>query len=765
MADTEFRAPTREPSFVRPLESHRRSRASHDSAAASTRSWVLMTQQSPPPPAEAPAPAPLDLPEPVPALAPRPLPEPPQRTSALVLDEAGAEHMAVEVPSAEMGYQWTTGRGAKAREGKGFVGGFVSGLRRLPRALVRTRRPRRGTTMTEGTEGTEGTGMTGNTLPQYASNPPTPVVADAGARVGFLRPQTGGLAVGGNADEGRRPRHPSFRVVPPDEDVQQGMGIATPIDLGQGDGEGDGEGEGEGMPGGLAFPEAPLENPYDRETPSNRPISAPALSPHPSRADDRLTAPAEGDEPASVHAHPQPTEDYRRMSAQDVAHPHSRTTITSGSFSADSPSFSSELNGFSRFFNALHILPWVATDRVTADYRPKAKSRTLVSWYYPETEPAVVERPTHPPTADASPASGHRTPPRHRTHRRAATVPDTPTATPPAAYSYPFAYYPAYSPPPTPGGRRPPPSRAHAHASPRSPRAHRHHRRSATYHGAAAWMPPPPAPPAPVYVIQATPPPPPHASPGGESGVATSGSEPGSKRTASPQMLAPVYMQVMPGGERVALVHGSPGYAYAYSSPIAMPAPAQTVLVGLNGHLATPAQAPPLDSLGVRFSWVVSSSTRTFWAGAVIGVERPRPPPHANLALHPCRPAPHSHTRAAGTSSSTARYASARTSSRCSTRNGTRCRLDVCLTGPHVNMQLVRAAAQDIEGQRGARGCYILTYAANRESAVIPASLVPIRPVQLDSKHPLAPAAPTAHRVCRQGTELLLVPPPGEYLP
>ncbi|KAJ6521800.1 hypothetical protein DFH09DRAFT_1192227, partial [Mycena vulgaris] len=44
MADLELRAPAREPTFVKPIDtaSHRRSRVSHDSAAASTRSWVLM---------------------------------------------------------------------------------------------------------------------------------------------------------------------------------------------------------------------------------------------------------------------------------------------------------------------------------------------------------------------------------------------------------------------------------------------------------------------------------------------------------------------------------------------------------------------------------------------------------------------------------------------------------------------------------------------------------------------------------------------------
>ncbi|KAJ6565248.1 hypothetical protein DFH09DRAFT_471072 [Mycena vulgaris] len=555
MADLEFRAPAREPTFVKPLDtaSHRRSRVSHDSAAASTRSWVLMNAQSPPPPAEA-----IPLPEPVPVLTARPLPEPPRR-----VDEAGAEHMAVELPSAaEVGYQWNAGKSGTHREGKGFVGGFVSGLRRLPRALVRTRRPRRGTTGTEGTEGTEGTGMSGNTLPRYVSTPPTPVVADAS--VDFVR--GGGLAAPaavGNESEGRR-RRPTFRVMPLEEDVRQG--IATPIVRHSE------HGDGEAMPGALEFPQAPMENPYDREPPAHHAAPPPEASPHPSRGDDHLTAPADvdGDEPVSIHTRSLPTEDYRRMSAHDVSRPHSRTTINSGSFSADSPSFSSELNGFHRFFNALHLLPWVATDRVTADYRPKAKSKNLVSWYHPEgTTPATPALNTSS-SPESVPGSA-RSPPRHRSHRRATTSGDSPT--PPAAYGQPFAYYPAFSPPspPTPRSRRP------MHAPSRSARSqvHRHHRRSATYHGPAQWVPPPmlPAPPTPVYFIQAspapspTPTPLPDASPG-------RGDSPAQKHVA--QMLAPVYMQ-MQGGGQLAVMQGGSGYAYAYSSPIAMPAPAQSV--------------------------------------------------------------------------------------------------------------------------------------------------------------------------------------------
>ncbi|KAJ7620320.1 hypothetical protein FB45DRAFT_149767 [Roridomyces roridus] len=608
MADTEFRAPSArdlEPTFVNPLDtaSHRFSRIS--SAAASTRSWVLMNQQSPPPPPVEPIP----LPEPVSALTPvstttpRPLPEPPRRID--ILDSTDGEHMEVPTPGeaeAALGYQWTTGRGAKARE-KGFVGGFVSGLRRLPRALVRTRRARRGTLGTEQTDGE--TELSGNTLPRYVSNPPTPVVAEANVR--FLRP--GGLDT--TTDDSRRPRHPSFRLDPPAEDVQQ---VVTPVVLHPDDTHS----EGEGMPGD--FPqgppdtpyEPPLENPYDHDvTPSNHPISPPALSPHPSRAGDHLALPLDGDEPVSVHAHPLPADDYRRMSAADAAHGQARsgTTISSGSFSTESPSFSNELSGFHRFFNALHLMPWVATDRITVDYQPKSKPRVGVSWYQPAPPAdAALDRERAP----ISPASeeDHRRHRRRRTHHhhRETVPPNASPATPPVAYGIPVTYapYSAFSPPHQPLPPRPSSPRRRSSPRPRAQahqtRSRHHHRRSGAYHTPAppqnqTFLPAPQVP-APVYVIQTSPQstaftgsPPPPGMPGQDgsaAGTVGSGSGSGSKRTSaagsgSAQLLAPVYMQMqmMPGagaggnnghghGERsVAFFPASPGLAYAYPYPYA----------------------------------------------------------------------------------------------------------------------------------------------------------------------------------------------------
>ncbi|KAK7048050.1 hypothetical protein R3P38DRAFT_3256725 [Favolaschia claudopus] len=538
--------------------SPRRSRASYESAAASTRSWVILQSQSqnqdqastPPPPPE-----PIPLPEPVPALdpttsatspstpAPRPLPEPPRRINS------NTENINLPYPG--LGHHWTMGHWAKAREahpqkekggGSGFVGGF---------------RPRRGTMHTE--EGTEGTDMTGNTLPQYVSNPNTPVmpgstVVYSGA-ADAIREDENQINVDADAGTARAQRL-SFRVVPPATDSEEdGFIRQGPVvgDLPETRAEG-----AAGRASVLELPQTPLENPYD--APSMQRVPSAVATPRVSRADDRLAVPLPSNEAASIQAHPQPTEDYRRMSAADAqaqARSSRHTTIdspnnhlynsTGGNSFTHSPSFSSELNGFTRFFNTLHLLPWVATDRLTVDYRPRYKSQNLVSWYHPKGESATLERErevasarareidramagtegTSPPSRTRSPAprrnrSTHRT----GTHRRRGSIPEPPVSVPPTTQGYgfptatPYYYYPAFSPSPSPS---PPPTHSSRRQSPRrqpSHRHHHHHRRSTSYpsqpqpqpHPQTSWIqsaasPLLPAPPAPVYVIQASPPP------------------------------------------------------------------------------------------------------------------------------------------------------------------------------------------------------------------------------------------------------------------
>ncbi|KAJ6504994.1 hypothetical protein C8R45DRAFT_1180932 [Mycena sanguinolenta] len=264
MADVEFHLPTltHESTLIKPLDTSS-SRASHDSAAASTRSWVLMDQNSPPPPAE-------------------PIPVPCTRAYTYTASFAPA-------PRAAAAHDRDRGRVAKRQEAhahKGFVGGFVSGLRRLLRAGAH---------------------------------------ASVSTRDAAHRGRDG--ADGCDGQHAAAPR-------PPAEDVDM-----------------------------LEFPETPLENPYGREATSVHGTSLEATSPHHIRADDHFAVPPaelDNDEPVSVQAHPLPSANYRRI--------------------IGSPSFSAELNvnGLSRFLHALHLLPWVAAERITVDHESKQKPKRVV---------------------------------------------------------------------------------------------------------------------------------------------------------------------------------------------------------------------------------------------------------------------------------------------------------------------------------------------------------------------------------------------------
>nr|GAT48793.1 predicted protein [Mycena chlorophos] len=499
-----------------------------------------MNANSPPPP----PPQPIALPEPVPALVPpRPLPEPPRRTASAITAEANAEHMFIDVPPPELGYQWTAGKVDKAKEahanrlrredGKGFVGGFVSGLKKLPRAFAR-RRPRRGTEATEFTEATTGTG---NTLPQYHSQPPTPLVPDHTPSAPFAPPE---------------PYRPSFILIPPDEETQLEIDSGVVVSDG-------------GMPGGFdsaAGPSTRVRPPTPSPPAARTRSHTPAPSPHPSGA--HLTPPDndDGDEPVSVHAHPQPTEDYRRMSAHDaaVSRQHSlrsRTTVDSPSGSFSEPSFAEELHGpLYRFFRALHMLPWIATDRVTVDWKPPKQKLDpqyeSVSWYYP-----MGHGPPPSSRAVSLLDSNATTSPISRTGRRSAEAREIgrdvhirryrstrPRHAPVEQQQqqpqrhYVYTPYPVYSPTPSPPPPSAPPRRSPRPTSvaplqprrrhrrrrssipsaPRQQQQHRHHRdRNGTDTPVAHWghmpvplpvqmqMSPQIMPSVPMYVIQASP--------------------------------------------------------------------------------------------------------------------------------------------------------------------------------------------------------------------------------------------------------------------
>ncbi|EAU86599.1 hypothetical protein CC1G_07795 [Coprinopsis cinerea okayama7 len=235
-----------------PLDSIRRSftRASGYShpitATNSTRSWVQNTQQNPPPPPP-PEESVVDSSLSPPARPPRPLPTPQgppqhhqnafnQRLSALHTVNADPrededefdeeeEYMNIDANVSGAQYGWPSsnvdGRGAflprrmlthsppplsdtnnSNKQHKSFVGGFVRGLRKLPKKLVggggsagygatgekRRLFRRRGTFGTE-----DGAETVTATLPKYQSNPPTPVAGPSSQYIPPVPPLPAGV--------------------------------------------------------------------------------------------------------------------------------------------------------------------------------------------------------------------------------------------------------------------------------------------------------------------------------------------------------------------------------------------------------------------------------------------------------------------------------------------------------------------------------------------------------------------------------------------
>ncbi|KAJ7590673.1 hypothetical protein C8J56DRAFT_933571 [Mycena floridula] len=245
--------------------------------------------------------------------------------------------------------EYRNGKAKLKKSGRPFVGGFFSGLRRLPRALKHGKEPAKQPV----THTTEAAGNIA--LPAYASNPPTPTVpppVTAHLEQSTERILPPSLLPGGT-------RHPSFRITAP---VEENPRLSRLVDS------------------AVIFPQP---EPYDRTTLAAEPTPIPLpSSPHPTRTPTRtprtersvlLTPHSENhpsihdndERPVSVDAHPQPARDYRRMSKA-----HTRTHNSASSMSSSEPSFSEELNGVVRFFSNLKSMPWVASERITEDYRP-----------------------------------------------------------------------------------------------------------------------------------------------------------------------------------------------------------------------------------------------------------------------------------------------------------------------------------------------------------------------------------------------------------
>ena len=171
-------------------------RGSHNSHAsaisASTRSWVASNQMNPPPP-------PVERSSSIgltPFHGPRPLPDPqsvrrtPVRNPAPAIeDDEGEEGLPIGPSSLAMqgGHKPEVlteagdignAQGRSKRGGRSLIGGFMSGLRRLPTVLRigggqkhKRRLARQGTLGTEDTSSPATAMTTGNTLPRYLSNP------------------------------------------------------------------------------------------------------------------------------------------------------------------------------------------------------------------------------------------------------------------------------------------------------------------------------------------------------------------------------------------------------------------------------------------------------------------------------------------------------------------------------------------------------------------------------------------------------------------
>ncbi|KAF8066498.1 hypothetical protein FPV67DRAFT_1449690 [Lyophyllum atratum] len=613
--------PNREPSLVRAIDSvvkrsiTRNSHYSH----ASTQSWVLSTQQNPPPPPEE-----SDaIVSPVRTL--RPLPDPqlqPQhqtqgvRTTTADPSDDEEENMNIDadVPGIDSGHGTERlGLGRSPRpppasprfirdqgqgSGRSFVGGFVNGLRRLPRVVLKygTFGDKRkfvgpGTIGSGGTT-TSALGMrSGNTLPLYASNPPTPLAGPSNTEyiqatdvpVPFPGEEPPSLIRGPSISQRRR--HPSFRVTPPSDEMA-GQENAT-----------DSQQDSRGIP--PEFREGVVEPPrtdtvtiYDLPGQEEFPVGDPSLplsSPTPNRRSGSHHQPSashatEEALPSPVLARPPPASNYRRMTLSSS--PLSPRTFAT-SLTSD-PSFSSEVNPVKRFFLGLYHLPWIAPERVTVDYHPRGhnggnkKSRGFVkkpmaSWY--RGTPGVVLSakaggadldllssggrsrgtrsdpsftPLASPTSARRPRSSDHRRHRPRVHRRRADEAYIPersrrnrthhhrntasttemqhqhTASPIIPAVYPYPY--SY---PYPYQTFPPPAPQHTHSrsTPRGPRPHRHRTQPDT-HAYAQYSSSPPHMPSPVYVI--------HHSPTLSNGSGVAGQGQG--------QLMYVPMQLVPGG-------------------------------------------------------------------------------------------------------------------------------------------------------------------------------------------------------------------------
>lgn len=273
----EYLQPTRGLSLVRPATDdihHSLTRNSYyydpntSSVSASTRSWVYSTQQYPPDSPPLPPPLPIPLPTPVQRLRPLPNPHAQQHRAAVLHPVNPSQPLYHEGDHGYMDTLANTPDATHFRKVKSnkvynpgpsipsyvndpkdkkrtVMGGFVKSIRRIPNIMfgygtgtgTARKLRRRGTLGTNG-EGTPitvtGLGLashSGNTLPQYASNPPTPAVGSMPPNVHYYTHQPTGMQMQTTAPVERSPppevvrlddvrRHrQSFRIMPPSVNV------------------------------------------------------------------------------------------------------------------------------------------------------------------------------------------------------------------------------------------------------------------------------------------------------------------------------------------------------------------------------------------------------------------------------------------------------------------------------------------------------------------------------------------------------------------
>lgn len=279
----------------------------------------------------------------------------------------------------------------------------MNGLRRLPKVVLKHRsfgdkrkyfrRANYGSggTLTNATF-TNGTD-TVNTLPLYATNPPTPVAGPSNTRyIEALEmpvphpPEPPTPLIQGPSLSQRR-HHPSFRVSPPSEEAADHRHHTEPPVAPVQPSPPAVPGHGSNT---VTVYNLPEQEDYRAEEPAlPLPVPTPNRLSNSQSQNPRSPAasiPAEVHTQSPVLVRPPHTSDYRKMTLSSS--PRSPGTMSTSLNSE--PSFSSQLSPVKSFLVKLYRLPWIAPERVTDDYRPGRDARhgiaggvkkPMTSWY------------------------------------------------------------------------------------------------------------------------------------------------------------------------------------------------------------------------------------------------------------------------------------------------------------------------------------------------------------------------------------------------